>query len=135
KVDRTFRVLQLFSAALYSLGHGTNDAQKTMGIIVGLLFAARASFVDFPVRALHVTTPDVIPLWVIFGAYAAIALGTLPRGWGGAAWRSCRPGCAMLPLSASRGRSSSRRGRTSRSGRASRSRAGPCSRGCGGPSR
>ena len=81
KVDRTFRVLQLFSAALYSLGHGTNDAQKTMGIIVGLLFAARASFVDFPIRALHVTTPDVIPLWVIFGAYAAIALGTMAGGW------------------------------------------------------
>jgi len=80
-VDRTFRVLQLFSAALYSLGHGTNDAQKTMGIIVGLLFAARASFVDFPIRALHVTTPDVIPLWVIFGAYAAIALGTMAGGW------------------------------------------------------
>src|SRR5438876_422951 len=77
KVDRAFRSLQLVSAALYSLGHGTNDAQKTMGIIVGLLFAARAAFVDFPIRALHVTTPDVIPLWGIFGAYAAIALGTM----------------------------------------------------------
>src|SRR5437879_8573984 len=57
QVDRRFRVLQLVSAALYSLGHGTNDAQKTMGIVVGLLFAAHAAFVDFPVRALHITTP------------------------------------------------------------------------------
>ncbi len=81
KVDRTFRVLQLFSAALYSLGHGTNDAQKTMGIIVGLLFAARASFADFPVRAFHITTADVIPLWVILSAHAAIALGTMAGGW------------------------------------------------------
>src|SRR5207245_2192890 len=50
KVDRTFRVLQLGSAALYSLGHGTNDAQKTMGIVVGLLFSAPAAFVNFPIR-------------------------------------------------------------------------------------
>ena len=81
KVDRSFRVLQLLSAALYSLGHGTNDAQKTMGIIVGLLFAARASFVDFPIRAFHVPTADVIPLWVILSAHAAIALGTMAGGW------------------------------------------------------
>jgi len=81
KVDRAFRSLQLVSAALYSLGHGTNDAQKTMGIIVGLLFAARAAFVDFPIRALHLTTADVIPLWVILSAHAAIALGTLAGGW------------------------------------------------------
>src|SRR5882672_6556921 len=81
KVDRVFRSLQLLSAALYSLGHGTNDAQKTMGIIVGLLFAARASFVDFPIRALHLTTADVIPIWVILSAHAAIALGTLAGGW------------------------------------------------------
>jgi len=81
KVDRTFRTLQLFSAAMYSLGHGTNDAQKTMGIVVGLLFAARAQFVDFPIRALHLTTADVIPLWVILAAHAAIALGTMAGGW------------------------------------------------------
>jgi PiT family inorganic phosphate transporter len=81
KVDRAFRSLQLVSAALYSLGHGTNDAQKTMGIIVGLLFAAQASFVDFPIRALHLTTADVIPIWVILSAHAAIALGTLAGGW------------------------------------------------------
>jgi PiT family inorganic phosphate transporter len=81
KVDRVFRSLQLVSAALYSLGHGTNDAQKTMGIIVGLLFAAQASFVDFPIRALHLTTTDVIPVWVILSAHAAIALGTMTGGW------------------------------------------------------
>jgi PiT family inorganic phosphate transporter len=81
KVDRVFRSLQLVSAAAYSLGHGTNDAQKTMGIIVGLLFAAQAAFVDFPIRALHLTTADVIPLWVILSAHAAIALGTLTGGW------------------------------------------------------
>jgi len=81
KVDRAFRSLQLVSAALYSLGHGTNDAQKTMGIIVGLLFAARAAFVAFPIRALHLTTANVIPLWVILSAHAAIALGTLAGGW------------------------------------------------------
>ncbi len=81
KVDRAFRSLQLLSAALYSLGHGTNDAQKTMGIIVGLLFAAQAAFVDFPIRALHLTAADVIPLWVILSAHAAIALGTLTGGW------------------------------------------------------
>jgi PiT family inorganic phosphate transporter len=81
KVDRTFRVLQLFSAAAYSLGHGTNDAQKTMGIIVGLLVAAQAAFVGFPVRALHLTTTSVIPWWVIISAHAAIALGTMAGGW------------------------------------------------------
>jgi len=81
KVDRTFRVLQLFSAAAYSLGHGTNDAQKTMGIIVGLLVAAQAAFVGFPVRALHLTTTSVIPWWVIITAHAAIAAGTMAGGW------------------------------------------------------
>jgi PiT family inorganic phosphate transporter len=81
QVDRTFRVLQLVSAALYSLGHGTNDAQKTMGIVVGLLFAAQAAFVDFPIRALHITTASVIPVWVILSAHAAIALGTMAGGW------------------------------------------------------
>jgi inorganic phosphate transporter, PiT family len=81
QVDRRFRVLQLVSAALYSLGHGTNDAQKTMGIVVGLLFAAQAAFVDFPIRALHITTPSVIPMWVILSAHAAIALGTMAGGW------------------------------------------------------
>jgi PiT family inorganic phosphate transporter len=80
-VDKHFRRLQLVSAAAYSLSHGTNDAQKTMGIIVGLLFASQALFVDFPVRAFHITTMDEIPTWVILSAHAAIAAGTLLGGW------------------------------------------------------
>ena len=63
------RVLQLFSAALFSLGHGGNDAQKTMGIITGLLFAG-GLISDFS-----------IPLWVVLSAHAAIGLGTLSGGW------------------------------------------------------
>src|SRR6266481_6737481 len=51
RVDKTFRVLQLVSAAAYSLGHGTNDAQKTMGIIVALLVSSQALFVNFPIQA------------------------------------------------------------------------------------
>ena len=79
-VDKTFRRLQLLSAAAFSLGHGGNDAQKTMGIIVGLLVAEQDKFVDFPIGALHLTTHDV-PLWVILAAHAAIALGTMAGGW------------------------------------------------------
>ncbi|MGH7568842.1 MAG: inorganic phosphate transporter [Gemmatimonadales bacterium] len=81
RVDRAFRLLQLVSAALYSLGHGTNDAQKTMGIIVALLVSSQALFVTFPVPALHLTTADHIPTWVILSAHAAIALGTMAGGW------------------------------------------------------
>jgi PiT family inorganic phosphate transporter len=80
-IDTWFRRLQLASAAAYSLGHGTNDAQKTMGIVVGLLFSAQVAFRDFPLRFLHITTMDTIPLWVILWAHAAIALGTLFGGW------------------------------------------------------
>ena len=69
RVDKWFRRLQLVSAALYSLGHGTNDAQKTMGIIAGVLFTAG-----------YMTTFD-IPFWVIMAAHIAIALGTLSGGW------------------------------------------------------
>ncbi len=69
RVDRFFRVGQLFSSALFSLGHGANDAQKTMGIIVMVLVAAGWQQ-DFEV-----------PLWVIFSCYLAIALGTLLGGW------------------------------------------------------
>src|SRR5688572_33213848 len=69
RVDRWFRRLQLVSAALYSLGHGTNDAQKTMGIIAGVLFTAG-----------YLSTFD-IPFWVIIAAHMAIALGTLSGGW------------------------------------------------------
>ena len=69
RVDRTFRKAQLISAAAYSLGHGGNDAQKTMGIISGVL-----------VTAGYMKTFD-IPVWVILSAHAAIALGTLSGGW------------------------------------------------------
>jgi PiT family inorganic phosphate transporter len=69
RVDRVFRRLQLMSAALYSLGHGANDAQKTMGIISGILFAAGY------ISTFH------IPFWVVLSAHAAIALGTLSGGW------------------------------------------------------
>ena len=69
RVDRLFRRLQLVSAALYSLGHGGNDAQKTMGIIAGALFAGGL-------------IPEFrIDLWVILSAHAAISLGTLSGGW------------------------------------------------------
>jgi PiT family inorganic phosphate transporter len=80
-IDKYFRRFQLVSAAAYSLSHGTNDAQKTMGIIVGLLFASRELFREFPVRAFHLTTAAEIPIWVILSAHAAIALGTMAGGW------------------------------------------------------
>ncbi len=69
RVDHWFRRLQLLSAAAYSLGHGGNDAQKTMGIIAGVLLAGGyiSSF--------------RIDLWVVLAAHAAIALGTLSGGW------------------------------------------------------
>lgn len=69
RVDQLFRRGQLLSSALYSIGHGSNDAQKTMGIIWLLLIAA------------GVTTPDHLPFWVIFSCYLAIGLGTLFGGW------------------------------------------------------
>jgi len=69
KLDQLFRRLQLISAGLYSLGHGGNDAQKTMGIITGLLVAGG-----------YLPTFDV-PLWVILMSHAAIALGTMFGGW------------------------------------------------------
>jgi inorganic phosphate transporter, PiT family len=80
-VDRWFRRLQLVSAAAYSLSHGTNDAQKTMGIVMGLLVSSQHLFVNFPIPALHQTSIDHIPLWVILWAHAAIALGTFFGGW------------------------------------------------------
>ena len=82
-VDRIFRRLQLLSAALYSLSHGANDAQKTMGIIVGLLVSSQALFVAETgwLQHLHVPNADRIPLWVEFAAYTAIGLGTALGGW------------------------------------------------------
>jgi PiT family inorganic phosphate transporter len=67
--DRWFRRLQLVSSALYSIGHGSNDAQKTMGIIWLLLISA------------GITGTDHLPFWVVLSCYLAIALGTLFGGW------------------------------------------------------
>jgi inorganic phosphate transporter, PiT family len=69
RVDKLFRRGQLISSALYSLGHGSNDAQKTMGIIWLLLISA------------GVTKEDHLPFWVIVSCYVAIGLGTLFGGW------------------------------------------------------
>jgi inorganic phosphate transporter, PiT family len=82
-VDRVFRRLQLLSAALYSLSHGANDAQKTMGIIVGLLVSTQTLFVHQTgwLAHLHVPRADHIPLWVELSAYSAIGLGTALGGW------------------------------------------------------
>jgi len=82
-VDRAFRRLQLVSAALYSLSHGANDAQKTMGIVVGLLVSTQALFVNSTGWMHHLYLPhaDHVPLWVEMGAYTAIALGTAMGGW------------------------------------------------------
>ena len=70
KVDSTFRLLQFVSASLYSLGHGANDAQKTMGIIAVLLFSHGMMGETFSV-----------PFWVVISCQAAMALGTLCGGW------------------------------------------------------
>jgi inorganic phosphate transporter, PiT family len=69
KVDKAFRKLQLVSAAFYSFGHGTNDAQKTMGIVAGMLFSAK--LIDH----------FYVPYYVIFMCYGAISLGILFGGW------------------------------------------------------
>jgi inorganic phosphate transporter, PiT family len=81
--ERFFRVAQLASSAAFSLSHGANDAQKTMGIIVGLLVASNSLFAvqTGVLRHLYVPNADHIPLWVELGAYTAIALGTLFGGW------------------------------------------------------
>ena len=83
RVDRFFRVAQLASSAFFSLSHGANDAQKTMGIIVGLLVSADALFAGQTglLSHFHVANPDHIPYWVTMGAYTAISLGTLFGGW------------------------------------------------------
>ena len=69
KVNGAFRKLQLLSAALYSLGHGTNDAQKTMGIITGVLVTA------------GILQTFQVPMWVVLSSHTAIAFGTLFGGW------------------------------------------------------
>ncbi|HTO76244.1 MAG TPA: inorganic phosphate transporter [Thermoanaerobaculia bacterium] len=82
-VDRWFRRGQLFSAAGYSLSHGANDAQKTMGIIASLLVANRTLFADPSSRLhfMHLAELTSVPWWIILSAHAAIGLGTLTGGW------------------------------------------------------
>jgi len=70
KVDKSFRRLQLVSAAAYSLGHGGNDAQKTIGIIWMLLIAAGT-----------LKTGEMVPMWVVISCYTAMGLGTMFGGW------------------------------------------------------
>ena len=70
QVDNFFRIGQFFSAALYSIGHGGNDAQKTMGIIASLLFGAGLLGKDF-----------YIPFWVVMACYISMAIGTASGGW------------------------------------------------------
>ena len=81
KVDKFFRAMQLISSAAFSLSHGTNDAQKTMGIVMGLLFSAQAAFANHEWQFLHINNMDEVPTWIILTAHAAIGLGTLAGGW------------------------------------------------------
>lgn len=83
RVDRFFRVAQLASSAFFSLAHGANDAQKTMGIIAGLLVASQHLFVNETGLLQHLYLPnaDHIPYWIEIGAYTCISAGTLFGGW------------------------------------------------------
>lgn len=76
KVDNIFRKGQIISAALYSLGHGGNDAQKTMGVIVALLLAAGIFTPDIELTLFHWNT-----LWIILSCHLAMAIGTAMGGW------------------------------------------------------
>lgn len=75
-VDRIFRKGQLFSAAFYSLGHGANDAQKTMGVILALLIAA--GVLD---KGTHLSLFDLKTAWIIFACHLAMSIGTVLGGW------------------------------------------------------
>lgn len=81
--ERFFRFAQLGSSALFSLSHGANDAQKTMGIVASLLWTSQALFRNEtgPLRYLYVPQAGHIPFWVEITAYTMIALGTLFGGW------------------------------------------------------
>ena len=81
--DRFFRIAQLASSAAFSLSHGGNDAQKTMGIIVGLLVSSNAAFAGQQgwLRHLYLANSDHVPLWIELLAYTMISLGTLFGGW------------------------------------------------------
>lgn len=75
-VDKTFRVGQLISAGLYSIGHGGNDAQKTIGVIIAVMVAGGYLAVDAKGNLVH-----EIPSWMIFASYGAMAFGTAIGGW------------------------------------------------------
>jgi inorganic phosphate transporter, PiT family len=77
KVDRTFRVGQLISAGAYSIGHGGNDAQKTIGVIIMVLVAANVLHMDPKTQDLC----EPIPTWIIVSSYACMAFGTAIGGW------------------------------------------------------
>ena len=83
RANRFFKHAQLVSSAAFSLSHGANDAQKTMGIIVGLLVSTQSIFAAETgiLKHMYVTSAETIPYWVEFGAYTAIALGTMFGGW------------------------------------------------------
>jgi len=80
RVDKYFRRLQLVSAALYSLGHGGNDAQKTAGIIWMLLMAATIANPQVMPDWMH-AHPDHLPSWIVVACYVTISLGTMFGGW------------------------------------------------------
>ncbi len=82
-MERLFRRLQLVSSALFSLSHGANDAQKTMGIIVGLLVATQAHFAGATgwMSHLYLQNADHVPFWIELSAYTAIGFGTALGGW------------------------------------------------------
>ena len=81
--DRFFRVAQLLSSGVFSLSHGGNDAQKTMGIIVGLLVSSNAAFAGKQgwMGHLYLANADHVPLWIELLAYTMISMGTLFGGW------------------------------------------------------
>ena len=83
RVNNIFRYAQLLSSAAFSFSHGANDAQKTMGIIVGLLVAAQALFAAETglLRHMYLTNADHVPYWIVIGAHTFIGLGTLFGGW------------------------------------------------------
>ncbi|MBA3855118.1 MAG: anion permease, partial [Gemmatimonas sp.] len=83
KMEPIFRGMQITSSALFSLSHGANDAQKTMGIIVSLLVAGQAYFVNETgfLSHFYLASGDEIPFWIKLGAHFAIAMGTLMGGW------------------------------------------------------
>jgi phosphate/sulfate permease len=148
RIDRWFRRLQLLSSALFSLGHGGNDAQKTMGIIMATLIAKG-----------YLGAKAEVPLWVILSCHAAMGLGTLSGGWrivktmgmrltklkrsAASAPRPARPACCSSPAewacrcrppTRSRGPSWASAGSTARPGCAGASRFASCGPGCS-PSR